>query len=102
MVWWAQTCSYFHNRTLEAIGRCSYSIYLWHMPVALFWCLLGPSFLGVLGDIVSSVIVGVMMVLIIENPVLRLREKFFPRRSRDTEYNVRESSRVLQQALPVR
>jgi peptidoglycan/LPS O-acetylase OafA/YrhL len=100
VVWWAQTRSYFRNQTLEAIGRYSYSIYLWHMPIALFWRLLRPSFLGLLGDIASSVIVGVVMAVIIESPVLRLREKFFPARSRDLEREFRESPSVLQQALP--
>ena len=85
LVWWAQSRTFLRGRTLEAIGRYSYSIYLWHMPVALLWRLEPASFLGLLGDLLSTAIVGVLMAVVIETPILRLRDKLFPTRSRATE-----------------
>ena len=69
------------NRGLEAVGRYSYSIYLWHMPVAILWHLRPVSVLGLVGDVATTVVVGTGMALVVETPVLRLRDRFFPARS---------------------
>ncbi len=74
---------------LAAIGRHSYSIYLWHMMVATF----GVHFFRVLTGradrlgieivfyLVTSVVLGIVMSVVVEQPVLKLRERWFPSRS---------------------
>jgi peptidoglycan/LPS O-acetylase OafA/YrhL len=78
------------GQALQATGRYSYSIYLWHMAV-LIWSrtlmdhLLGPAEasrdLKVLAYAVLAVPVGVVAAWIVEMPVLALRDRFFPSRS---------------------
>ncbi len=76
------------NRVVAAtatLGRCSYAIYLWHIP----WVLLGiPQLERVFGplDFAPRVVVyvagslglGVLMTKLVEVPTLRLRERWFP------------------------
>ena len=79
-----------HNwlyRAVAWIGLYSYGIYLWHVsvlapvrwlaerlpePAATMWGAIGPFALGIA--------VGVVMTEAIEFPMLRLRERLFPRR----------------------
>ena len=78
------------GRVLQATGRHSYSIYLWHMAV-LVWSrnmissLLGPSdFYDDIRVIVYAslvVPVGVFAARLVEIPVLSVRDRFFPTRS---------------------
>jgi peptidoglycan/LPS O-acetylase OafA/YrhL len=65
---------------LAELGKASYSIYLWHMPVALwvvpsvgggFWLKLGVYVLG-------SISLGLGMNAIIERPILAARDRWFP------------------------
>jgi peptidoglycan/LPS O-acetylase OafA/YrhL len=68
------------------LGRCSYAIYLWHIP----WVLLGiPQLERLVGEpldfaprvavyVIGSVGLGVLMTKLIEVPTLRLREKWSP------------------------
>jgi len=71
---------------IRKIGFYSYSIYLWHMPVQ-YWSKhvffkftgyhvspLGKVFVYVIG----SVVFGVMMGKIIETPLLKVRDRFYP------------------------
>lgn len=67
------------------IGMHSYSIYLWHMPVAWFLpqvneglgLSLGPA--ALLGCyIFDSVVFGILMAHLIEFPALRIRDRLFP------------------------
>jgi peptidoglycan/LPS O-acetylase OafA/YrhL len=76
------------------IGSRSYSIYLWHMPVAAW----GVSLLGkILGSywnwylyavfyLAGSLLLGIFMSALIEYPVLRLRDRLCPSRSRPLQY----------------
>ena len=77
-----------HLRVASYLGRHSYSIYLWHMPVYLwslalvravwgrpvFWLEVSIYFVG-------TVLVGTGMSLLVEQPVLRLRDRLFPSQS---------------------
>jgi peptidoglycan/LPS O-acetylase OafA/YrhL len=77
-------------RSFAAIGAYSYSIYLWHLPIAhlvkhfqtmsgqpLNWFL----YAGLYG--VASIGVGIAMSKLVEYPVLRVRERLYPSRSGD-------------------
>ncbi len=76
-------------RGLGLLGSHSYSIYLWHIPV-LFW---GPGLLkrflglelgytgGVLVYLGGSLALGWIMARLVELPVLRLRDRWFPSRT---------------------
>jgi peptidoglycan/LPS O-acetylase OafA/YrhL len=63
------------SRALARTGQYSYSIYLWHMSVLLFWVgrvHLRPS---VAWYFVGSIIIGIAMSKLIEIPALRLRDR---------------------------
>ncbi len=76
------------NRLVSAtayLGRCSYAIYLWHIP----WVLLGvPQVERVAGPldfaprvavyVAGSLALGVLMTKLVEVPTLRLRERWSP------------------------
>lgn len=71
---------------LAMIGRYSYSIYLWHMPIAMFWAISLPmNALGMLSDIVTTLLLGIGMALMIEQPGLHLRDRMFPPWNRSVE-----------------
>ena len=74
---------------LAYIGTNSYSIYLWHWAVAL-WGLhalrrMLPFQLGAVSTffiyVVASLGIGIVMAKLIEFPVLRLRDHFYPAKS---------------------
>ena len=74
---WANTRS-LRFPVLGEIGRYSYSIYLWHLVVTGFWRQHQMSFVSFAGDVITCVALGITMGVMIELPVLRLREKFVP------------------------
>lgn len=73
-------------RTLAAIGTFSYSIYLWHMPVSDWGMPLVERIAGttlpfgvkVVLYMAGSVAIGIGMARLIEVPMLRLRDRWFP------------------------
>ena len=76
------------TRLLALVGRHSYSIYLWHMPVILWLVPAVTQRMGLANDwatamvaVTLSVGVGLLMSRLVELPVLWLRERYFPSRS---------------------
>jgi peptidoglycan/LPS O-acetylase OafA/YrhL len=74
---------------LAGIGVYSYSIYLWHMATVGFATRLGQKVFGASGGpdwvrvvfyVLGSIAVGTVMARLIELPVLRLRDQWFPSR----------------------
>lgn len=66
------------NRAVEAVGRYSYSIYVWHMLVSGFWHGLPLSIWGFVGNVVTAILLGVIMAAVIEFPALAIRDRIFP------------------------
>ncbi len=69
---------------IGSIGVYSYSIYLWHMPVkfyivTLYWKMFGHNFyMETLVYLMFSILIGVFSFKIIESPMLKYRDKYFP------------------------
>ncbi|QDU63065.1 O-acetyltransferase OatA [Planctomycetes bacterium Pan216] len=71
-------------RSLGYVGKHSYSIYLWHLPVIewivrpsrLLWEM--PPLETMLFVTVVSIAIGILASHLVETPVLRLRDKFIP------------------------
>jgi len=83
IVLWAVPRTYVRSRVLEEIGRYSYSIYLWHFVVAAIWDnQRGCTWVGFGGVVLTTLAVGIAMALIVEAPVLRLRDSLIPARVR--------------------
>ncbi len=79
----------FCARKLGEIGRCSYAIYLWHMPV-WYWILPEletyrtfqiPAWIRLCAYVGLSLAFGMALTRWVEEPCLRLRERLFPRRT---------------------
>jgi peptidoglycan/LPS O-acetylase OafA/YrhL len=76
---------------IAKIGLYSYAIYLLHIQVLiLLWKITGAFKIAYLTDttffiayVCLSVFVGMFFTYLIENPMLKLREKFFPARKKD-------------------
>lgn len=77
-------------KVMAFIGSHSYSIYLWHVPVAAW---LMPLVVGAVKEqrnwfgyfatyVGGSIIFGIGMSTLVEFPLLRLRDRLFPARSR--------------------
>ncbi len=78
-------------RQLGALGASSYSIYLWHEPINA-WFAVGildshPNDPGVYWQylalcVFGALLFGYAMAFVIETPVLKLRDRFYPSRAR--------------------
>jgi peptidoglycan/LPS O-acetylase OafA/YrhL len=71
-------------RGLAWIGAHSYSIYLWHIPVRIASDRLlaaAPASLQYTVYLLGSLVLGVVMGKLVETPVLRLRDRWFPSRA---------------------
>jgi peptidoglycan/LPS O-acetylase OafA/YrhL len=74
---------------LAALGACSYSIYLWHLPVILWGIPIAEQAAGIRFSfafraalsVVGSLAFGVLMAKLVETPALRLRDRWFPPRT---------------------
>ena len=64
--------------TMAEIGRYSYSIYLWQMILALLWHLRPMTLFGFFGYLASSLIVGILAGVVVEEPILLIRDKLIP------------------------
>jgi peptidoglycan/LPS O-acetylase OafA/YrhL len=73
-------------RWLAPVGGCSYSIYLWHVPVLIWGVPLAEHAVGYRLDngvrmlvyLAGSLMVGAGMAWLIEKPALRLRDAWIP------------------------
>lgn len=82
---WFPRCA----EVLAYIGAHSYSIYLWHMPVCRWGRIVAERIAGeslsfeaaLTLYVLGSIGVGVMMSILVEYPVLALRDRWFPSRS---------------------
>lgn len=93
---------------LAYIGYYSYSIYLWHVPVAVHlmpW--LGvPAVLprgGVAAFLLyaaTSCVAGILMAKLVEFPVLRLRDRLFPSRTRPMRLRNQQGSQARRSTPP--
>jgi peptidoglycan/LPS O-acetylase OafA/YrhL len=72
---------------LGRLGFYSYSIYMWHWPIALFFQTLPNSFLWYWCYLFTAIVIGILMARIVEIPMLRLRDQYFPAlRHRENEH----------------
>ena len=75
--------------SISKLGKYSYSIYLWHMPFSLWFAVPLSKFFPQniewyaysLIYLTGSLLFGIALSLLIENPALRFRDRFFPSRS---------------------
>lgn len=61
------------------LGARSYSLYLWHIPVQLAaWRISSNWYLYAVVYLIGSIIVGIGMNVVVETPLLKIRDFFFP------------------------
>lgn len=77
---WAVNCAWLGKlKPLSKVGFYSYSIYLWHWPIArMFEGTLSMSFVSFWLYVTICICVGILMAKLIETPFLRLRDRLFP------------------------
>lgn len=66
-------------RPVAWLGIYSYSVYLWHIAIAkLFTVLVKPTFLSFWLYMAVCFLVGILAARLVEIPVLRIRDRWFP------------------------
>lgn len=78
LVWWAVTRSSLRVPLIERVGIYSYSIYLWHFPMAEMFRREHPHLIVMPFYIAASIGFGTYMGNIIELRALAVRERLFP------------------------
>lgn len=64
-------------RFIATMGLYSYSIYLWHLPIAIYFNLQHrPSALTFWGYVTFAIVIGIAMAKVVETPLLRARERW--------------------------
>jgi peptidoglycan/LPS O-acetylase OafA/YrhL len=79
------------------IGRSSYSVYLWHVPILwIFWYGLESkrtfgisNFWQLVIYMITTIAVGIAMTKLIEGPALRFRDRIFPRSEKPASENLK-------------
>jgi peptidoglycan/LPS O-acetylase OafA/YrhL len=85
IVLWAITRS-FRLPWLGEIRRFSYSIYLWHLFVTAYWRQHEMNLFVVAGNLLTCVALGVTMGVLVELPMLQLRDVCFPSHRQTTNH----------------
>ncbi|BDC52570.1 acyltransferase [Bryobacterales bacterium F-183] len=71
-------------KAVARMGKYSYTIYLWHVPLAMLFIWLASVFPGVNPFLLHAIyfvlciLTGVLTARIVELPVLRLRDRYYP------------------------
>jgi peptidoglycan/LPS O-acetylase OafA/YrhL len=101
------------NKILKSaayVGSHSYSIYLWHVPVAicglhLLARCLGQHATGLINCtfyFLGSICLGIIMALLVEFPLLRIRDRWFPSRARPLSVSAQRPAMLpSKQSVPV-
>jgi peptidoglycan/LPS O-acetylase OafA/YrhL len=66
------------GRIVAWLGARSYSLYLWHLPVLVVASRISNWYIFALVYLSGSVVVGILMNTIVEAPMLKVRDRFFP------------------------
>jgi peptidoglycan/LPS O-acetylase OafA/YrhL len=79
------------TRAIGAMGVYSYTLYLWHVPMAQIFAAIATRF-GMVNQYLlhalyfaASIVVGVATSKLVEIPVLKLRERLFPAATPDAK-----------------
>jgi len=79
LVWALNSPWLAHLKAIATVGKYSYSIYLWHWPIAVFFAWQWRnSLLTFTAYLLTTLAVGWAMSKMIEEPMLRLRERLVP------------------------
>lgn len=99
IVCWSQSLT-IPAPIIARVGIYSYSIYLWHMPLSIFWGSTRTfSIIGFLFYVGVSVFVGIAAASIVEVPILQLRDRLWP--SSVSQISGRHLERLPSKALPL-